>query len=136
MTWAGIAGATMLAAFFLAPLSARSQQPGETKIPTKIGKIRGGDDAQLAFTGKVKSVDIKLKLLSMTPEDGKNTEIFPIKKNTLIRTVRGDRISPKDLKGTDVMIYYELKGTHRVIKRIIELSPRKGAEEKTPPSPS
>jgi len=132
-----IAAAVLLGAVLVvhSPAFAQEQEPGETKIP-KIGKIRGGND-QLAFSGKVRSVDIKLNLLSLTPEEGRGSEIFPVKKNTVIRTARGQRIYLKDLKeGSDIVVYYELKGAQRVVKRIIELSPGKNAEEKTPPSPS
>ncbi len=120
----------MLAALFVTCL-AWAQRPGETKIP-KIGKIMGGPDRQ-AFTGKVQSVDKKLKLLNMVPEEGQGSEIFPVKKNVEIRNVHGDRISLSELKpGTDVMIYYELKGTERLVKQIIELSPGGTKTEKKP----
>ena len=135
----GAAAAALLGTlvFIHSPAFAQEEGPAETKLPSKLGKLKGGDDNQLAFSGKVQSVDVKLKLLNMAPEEGKGSEIFPLKKNTVIRTAHGDRISLEDLKaGCDVVIYYELKGAQRVVKRVIELSPRKGKGEKAPPSPS
>jgi hypothetical protein len=127
-------GFLLLAALFV-PCPAGAQRPGETKIP-KIGKIMGGPDRQ-AFTGKVQSVDKKLKLLNMIPEEGQGSEIFPVKKNVEIRNVHGERISLGALKpGTDVVVYYELKGTERSVKQIIELSPGATKAEKKPSKPS
>ncbi len=124
-----------LAAALLVPFPAAAQRPGETKIP-KIGKIMGGPDRQ-AFTGKVKSVDKKLNLLNMTPEEGEGSEIFPIKKNVEIRDAKGERISLSELKaGTDVVVYYELKGSKRLVKQIIELSPGAEAAKKKSSPPS
>ena len=111
-----------------------AQQPGETKIP-KIGKILGGTEQQ-AFTGKIESVDTKLNLLNVKHEEDRGSEIFPVKKNVVIRRATGERISLKELKaGSDVVVYYELKGSQRIVKQIVELSPRKAAAEKKP-SPS
>ncbi|MGE5327631.1 MAG: hypothetical protein ACM3NO_11375 [Deltaproteobacteria bacterium] len=129
----------LLAGLFLVHASAWAQEegPAGTKLPSKLDKIRGGDNTQLAFTGKVRSVDIKANLLSMSPEEGKGSEIFPVKKNTMIRTAKGERISLKELKeGNDIVVYYELKGAQRVVKRIIQLSAGKDAEGKKHPSPS
>jgi hypothetical protein len=102
--------------------TARGQQPGETRIPTKLGKIRGGDTRQ-AFTGEVQSVDKKLKVLNMKSEKGPSTEIFPLKKNVDVQTLNGDRRTLSDLKpGANIMIYYEFKGSVREIKKIVVLS--------------
>jgi hypothetical protein len=117
------------------PCTLLAQQQGETKIP-KIGKIVGGNEQQ-AFTGKVKSVNTKFHLLNMEPVEGKGSEIFPVKKNVEIRTAKGVRIPLSELKaGTDVVIYYELKGSKRSVKRIIELSPGAEAAGKKPSPPS
>jgi hypothetical protein len=115
---------------------ALGQQPTETKIPTKIGKIRGGN-VQQAFTGKIQSVDTKLKVLNVKAEESTNTEIFPLKKNVDVQTLKGEKRELSDLKpGSDVIIYYQLKrrGSERTIKRIIVLSRgAKEAEKKNPP---
>lgn len=128
-------GGAFLMAVLVVPCPLLAQQPGETKIP-KIGKIIGGNQQQ-AFTGKVQSIDTKLNLLNIRPEEGKGSEIFPVKKNVEIRTAKGVRISLRELKaGTDVVIYYELKGSQRTVKRIIELSPGSGAAGEKPSPPS
>ena len=124
-----------LAAALLIPFPAAAQRPGETKIP-KIGKIIGGPDRQ-AFTGKVQSVDKKLNLLNMKPEEGQGSEIFPVKKNVEIRNAKGERISLSELKaGTDVVVYYELKGNKRLVKQIIELSQGEETTKKKSSPPS
>ena len=116
--------------------TARGQQPGETKIPTKLGKIRGGETRQ-AFTGKVQSVDKKLKVLNVKSEEGTSTEIFPLKKNVDVQTLNGERRTLSDLKpGSNVMILYELKGSQREIKKIIVLSHGKKEVKKKPAPPS
>ncbi len=116
--------------------TARGQQPGETRIPTKLGKIRGGETRQ-AFTGKVQSVDKKLKVLNVKSEEGTSTEIFPLKKNVDVQTLNGERRTLSDLKpGSNVMILYELKGSQREIKKIIVLSHGKKEVKKKPAPPS
>jgi hypothetical protein len=113
------AGALM--ASLVVPLRAHAQQPGETKIP-KIGKIRGGDIRQ-AFTGKVQSLDTKLKVLNLKAEKGTSTEIFPLKKNVDVQSAEGKKQALSDLKpGTSVVVFYDMKGSQRTIKKIIVLS--------------
>jgi hypothetical protein len=131
---AGFAFAIMLAGL-LVPGIAHGQQPGETKIP-KISKIRGGSTQQ-AFTGKVQSVDAKHKVLNVKAEEGAGAEIFPIKKNVVLKSAGGEKLALGDLKpGSDVVIYYELKGGQRAVKQIILLSPKSkaGKKESSPPS--
>ena len=116
--------------------TARGQQPGETKLPTRIRKLQGGDTRQ-AFTGKVQSVDNKLKVLNMKSEEGTGTEIFPLKKNVEVRTVEGVRRELSDLKpGSSVTIFYEFKGNQREIKKIIMLTPgtTEARKKSAPPS--
>jgi hypothetical protein len=132
--WVMCAAAVMLVAPCFSS-TARGQQPGQTKIPS-LGKIKGGNTRQ-AFTGKVQSVDKKLKVLNMKSAEGTSTEIFPLKKNVEVQTVGGERRTLSDLKpGSDVMILYELQGSEREIKKIIVLShgPKEGKKKSTPPS--
>jgi hypothetical protein len=115
--------------------TARGQQPGETKIPTKLGKIRGGETRQ-AFTGKVQSVDKKLKVLNMKSEEGTSTVIFPLKKNVDVQTLNGERRALSDLKpGSNIMVFYELKSGAREIKKIIVLSQDSKKEVKKKSAP-
>jgi hypothetical protein len=129
-----LAGALLALALFF-PAAALVQGQGQAKIP-KIGKIAGGKEQQ-AFTGKVQSVDTKLKLLNMMPVEGKGSEIFPVKKNVEVRNIKGERIPLKQLKaGSEVVIYYEMKGSRRTVKRIIELSAGSQTAKEKPSPPS
>jgi hypothetical protein len=126
--------ATLLAGL-VAPGIAQGQQPATTKVP-KIGKIRGGNTRQ-AFTGKVRSVDLKLKVLNMKGQEGASDEIFPFKKNVDLETASGRRLMLSELKaGSDVVIYYELKGGQRTVKQIILLGPGSQEAKKKPSPPS
>jgi hypothetical protein len=115
--------------------SAFGQQQPSSKIP-KLGKILGGS-LEGAFSGKVQSVDTKLKVLNLKAAEGTGTEIFPLKKNLDIQTLNGEKKALRDLKpGSDVMIYYQLKGNERTIKRIVVLSqkPKETKKKSAPPS--
>lgn len=125
MRWTVLTTALLLAGLAL-PGAARGQQPGEHRIPV-IGKNVGGDYRQ-AFTGKVQSFDAKFHVLNMKAAEGDSTEIFPIKKDVEIKSVKGEKLKLDTLKpGSDVIIYYRQKGGQRKVKEIILLE--HGAKE-------
>lgn len=129
-----VALAAVWAALFV-PGALLGQQPGETRIH-KINKSRG-DNGRQAFTGKIQSVDTKLKVLNMKAEEGVGTEIFPLKKSVDIESANGEKMKLAQLKpGSNVVIYYQLKGGQRTVKQIILLSPGFQEAKKKPSPPS
>jgi len=110
----------------------KAQEEHKSKVPV-IDKITGGSTQQ-AFTGIVRSVDLKSEVLNIDNVSGKSTEIFPIKKKIHVVTADGDKLKLAKLKpGTNVLVYYDQKGDHRTVTRIVVLEggPEK---KKTPPS--
>lgn len=110
-----------------------AQEEDHKKLPV-IDKITSGGPSQQAFMGIVKSVDFQSEVLNVDNITGKSTEFFPIKKKVHVVTADGDKLKLSTLKpGTNVLVYFDQKGDHRVITRIVVLaggSPKK----KTPPS--
>jgi len=84
-------------------------------------------------TGIVKSVDLDSEVLNVDNVNGKSTEIFPIKKKVHVVTADGGKLKLAKLKpGTNVLVYYEQRGDHKTVTRIVVLA--RGAEKKkTPP---
>ncbi|MGO8733548.1 MAG: hypothetical protein ACLQVM_12250 [Terriglobia bacterium] len=110
----------------------KAQEQHKTKVPV-VDKITGGWTQQ-AFTGIVKSVDLESEVLNVDNVNGNSTEIFPIKKKVHVVTADGDKVKLAKLKpGTNVLVYYEQRGDHKTVTRIVVLA--SGAEKKkTPPS--
>ena len=115
---------------FRSPLLA---QDDHKKVPV-IDKITNGGPSQQAFMGIVKSVDVESEVLNVDNITGKSTEFFPLKKKIHVVSADGDKLKLAELKpGTNVLVYFDQKGDHRTITRIVVLAgspPRK----KTPPS--
>jgi len=110
------------------------QAPRPHHVPV-IGKISGGSTHQ-AFSGKIASLDLKLNVLNVNAAEGGSTEIFPIKHNTEVRNAEGGKLRLKTLKpGTEVIVYYELKGSERTVKSIVVLSAGRAEEKEKKPSP-
>jgi len=106
---------------------ARAQEERRSKVPV-IGKIAGGSTRQ-AFSGKVESVDLKRKLLSVQTVEGGATEFFPIKKNVAVATAGGEKLKVQELSpGTNIIVYYEVREDRRSVSEIMVLGP--GGEEK------
>jgi Cu/Ag efflux protein CusF len=111
----------------------KAQDQHKTKVPV-IDKITSGGPTQQAFTGIVKSVDLESEVLNVDNVNGNSTEIFPIKKKVHVVTADGDKLKLAKLKpGTNVLVFYEQRGDHKTVTRIVVLAG--GAEKKkTPPS--
>jgi hypothetical protein len=108
---------------------ARAQDERRSKVPV-IGKIAGGSSHQ-AFSGKVKSVDLKRELLSVGTVEGGATEFFPIKKNVPVQSADGTKLKVKELTpGTNIIVYYDVKEDRRSVSEIMVLGAL-GGEEKS-----
>ena len=118
------------------PLRTGLQAQEERKKVPVIDKITSGGPSQQAFMGVVKSVDFESEVLNVDNINGKSTEIFPIKKKVHVVTADGDKLKLATLKpGTNVLVYFDQKGDHRTITRIVVLvggTPKK--KDSTPPS--
>jgi hypothetical protein len=107
---------------------ARAQDERRTKVPV-IGKIAGGSSHQ-AFSGKVKSVDLKRELLSVGTVEGGATEFFPIKKNVSVQSADGTKLKVKELTpGTNIIVYYDVKEDRRSVSEIMVLGTLGGDEK-------
>jgi len=122
---------------------AHAQDERRSKVPV-IGKIAGGSTRQ-AFSGKVQSLDLKRRLLTVGTVEGSATEFFPVKKDVPVETAGGEKLKVKELSpGTNVIVYYEVKNDRRSVSEIVVLGPggdekQTGAKDKdtkkpTPPS--
>jgi hypothetical protein len=123
----------LLGALVLSAALAGAQER-RTPLP-KIGKIIGGPNEQ-AFSGVVKSLDMKHKILNVDTVQGGVTEIFPVKKGLRVTTADGDKLKLGDLApGLNVLIYYQQKADRRTVKRIVVLAGEvKATKKSAPPS--
>jgi hypothetical protein len=102
------------------------------KVPG-LDKITGGPSEQ-AFSGIVKSIDWNSEVLNVDTVSGNATEIFPIKKRVHVVTADGDKLKLEKLTpGTNVIVYYDQRGDHRTVTRIVVLAAGT-AKKKNPPS--
>jgi len=109
-------------------------QSHKSKVPI-VGKLTSTNSRQ-AYSGKVQSVDLKQKILNVNSLHGRQSEIFPIKKNVRVESLNGDRMNLKALKpGTTVLIYFNQKSGERTIRNIVILSSSK-EQSKGKPAPS
>jgi Cu/Ag efflux protein CusF len=103
------------------------------KVPV-IDKITSGGPTQQAFSGVVRSIDLKSEVINVDTVKGEATEIFPIKKKTSVVTADGDKLKLAKLQpGTNVLIYYEQRGDHKTVTRIVVLAGGP-VKKKNPPS--
>lgn len=109
-------------------------QSHKSKVPI-VGKLTSTNRRQ-AYTGKIQSLDLKQKILNVNSLHGRESEIFPFKKNVRIESLNGDRMNLKALKpGTTVLIYFNQKSGERTIRNIVVLSSAKEqAKGKAAPS--
>lgn len=115
---------------FLPTVPVHAQQ-GKSKVPL-IGKLTSGNNQQ-AFTGKVQSLDMKQRVLNVNGLHGRDTEIFPIRKNVRVESLNGDRMKLTELSpGTTVLIYFDQKSGERTVKNIIVLSSNKSQGKAKP----
>jgi hypothetical protein len=117
---------TCFGLFMARPACAQDER--RIKVPV-IGKIAGGSTHQ-AFSGKVKSVDLKRELLSVGTVEGGATEFFPIKKNVSVQSADGNKLKVKQLTpGTNIIVYYDVKEDRRSVSEIMVLGTLGGDEK-------
>lgn len=103
-------------------------QQQKSKFPG-VGK-HSSRNRQNAYSGKVQSLDLKQKILSVNSLHGEDSEIFPIKKNVRVENLGGTRMKLTALKpGTTVLIYFDQKSGERIIKNIVILGSGKNQEK-------
>jgi hypothetical protein len=121
-------------AFALFPAAPLQAQKHKSKVPI-VGKL-GSSSLQQAYSGKVQSVDKKQKILNVNSLHGRDSEIFPFKKNVRIESLNGKKMDLTALTpGSTVLIYFDQKSGERTIKNIVVLSSGK-EQAKGKPAPS
>ncbi len=121
--------ACSLACLPVASLRAQERKP---KVPL-LGKL-GKNPNQAAYSGTVQSLDIKQNILSVNSRHGRDTEIFPLKKDLRVETLNGKRLQVEDLTpGTRVLIYFGQKHGERMVKNIVVLESGKNSRTTKPP---
>jgi hypothetical protein len=109
-------------------------QEHKSKVPI-VGKLTSGNQEE-AYSGKVQSLDLKQQILSVNSLRGRDSEIFPVKKNVRVEGINGNKMKLSALTpGTTVLIYYDQKAGERTVKDIVVLSPGE-TQEKTKSAPS
>lgn len=112
---------------FVQTVPAHAQQH-KHKVPI-IGKMTSNPHQQ-AYSGKVQSLDLKQKILSVISRQGQDTEIFPLKKSVHVESINGKKMKLNSLTpGTNILIYYDEKGGERMVKNIIVLEAGKSKGE-------
>ena len=109
-------------------------QNRKSKVPI-VGKLTSGN-LQQAYSGEVQSLDLKQKILNVNSLRGRDSEIFPFKKNVRIESLNGKKMDLTSLTpGSTVLIYFDQKSGERTIKNIVVLSSGK-EQAKGKPAPS
>ena len=102
------------------------------KVPG-LDKVMSGSSHQ-AFSGKVKSLDLEQKLLSVSTVQGSNTEVFPVKKGVVVLSAQGEKLKIKALTpGTNVIVFYDQRSDRRKVNQIMVLEPGTAEGKKVPP---
>ena len=108
-------------------------QDERKKVPV-IDKITSGGPSQQQIVGVIKSVDLESEVLNIDNDNGKSTEVFPLKKKVHVVTADGDRLKLATLKpGTKVLVYFDQKGDRRNIT-LIEVLAGGPPKKKAPPT--
>jgi hypothetical protein len=134
--WAPLRVAVLAVAagiFASLPATPLRAQQHKSKVPV-LGKI-GSNTHQEAYSGTVQSLDIKENILSVNSRQGRDTEIFPLKKDVRVEAIDGKRMQIEDLTpGTSVLIYFHQKRGERTVKNIIVLrvGKKSGASQPSP----
>ncbi len=131
----GIAAALIaIGVFALCPAAPLQAQSHKSKVPI-VGNLTSTNSRQ-AYSGKVQSLDLKQKVLNVNSLHGRESEIFPFKKNVRVESLTGERMNLKALTpGTTVLIYFNQKSGERTIRNIVVLSSG-GGQAKGKPAPS
>ncbi len=137
--------ALVVAGFLLGGITAGAQTTDQhkKKVPV-IDKLSPTGPGVQAFTGSVKTLDLKGSVLEVTGARDGSDEYFPFKKNVHVSMADGKYATLDNVKqGWNVLIYYEEKDNGPSIKEIVVLGPPKpppapapAAEKSAPPPPS
>lgn len=112
-----------------------AQDQHKRKVPV-LDKLTSPTGRQ-AFSGKVESLDLGHRVLSVHTVEGDNVEIFPFKKGVSVSTADGERLRLEALTpGTNVLVYYEQKSDKRIVKNIVVLNAAPDKVKKKPAPPS
>lgn len=130
---------TILLALFLAcglcaGLMGAQEDESTARGPLLSKKTMGG--SRRAFSGKIETLDLKRKILTVSTVEGAATEIFPVKKGTSVSGAKGKKLKLADLlPGTNVIVYYDYRDGRRTVNEIMVLavSPSKDEKKKSPP---
>jgi hypothetical protein len=119
---------------FGVPGFAQFQSGPRSKLPV-INKITATGPTRTAFTGKVESLDTKLKVLNVTEGHGGSTAIFPLNKKVKVSSISGRKLKVAALTpGTNVIVYYEQRDARRTVQQIIILGSGASPSKKGPHS--
>jgi 3-dehydroquinate synthase class II len=100
----------------------KAQEQRKSHVPV-IDKITSGGPTQQAFSGIVKSIDLRGEVLNVDNINGKSTEVFPVKKKVHVVTADGEKLELSRLKpGSNVIVYYDQKADRRTVTRIVVLA--------------
>jgi predicted outer membrane lipoprotein len=120
-------------AFALLPATPLHAQQHKSKVPL-VGKF-GSGNRQQAYSGRVQSLDMKQMILNVNSLHGRDSEIFPFKKNVRVESVNGKKMTLSSLRpGSTVLIYFDQKSGERTIKNIVVLSSGKKQAKGKPAS--
>jgi len=135
VAWRPAAGLILVLVLWCLPLctTSRAQEDELKKVPV-LDKITSGGPSQQQIVGVVKSVDLESEVLNIDNDNGKSTEVFPLKKKVHVVTADGDKVKLATLKpGTKVLVYFDQKGDRRNIT-LIEVLAGGPPKKKAPPS--
>jgi hypothetical protein len=100
---------------------AQTQAGPMSKLPV-IDKITPAGPTRSALTGRIQSLDTKLKVLNVSDGKGGNTAIFPLSKKVKVSSISGQKLKIAALTpGTNVIVYYEQHDARRTVQQIIIL---------------
>jgi hypothetical protein len=123
---------TLALATVVATAGAQTTDQHKRKVPV-IDKLSTGGAGEQAFTGLVKSVNLKGSVLEVTGARDGADEYFPFKKSVHVSTADGKYATLDNVKqGWNVLIYYEEKDNGPSIKEIVLLGPPKPAPAAAP----
>jgi hypothetical protein len=104
-------------------------QSRKSKVPV-IRRLSGSQ--RLAFSGVVRSLDLKMKVLNVDRGEGKDVEIFPVKKGIHVEDASGKRLRLSALRpGTNILIYYTERAGERKVTQVMVLGMEKSESKKS-----
>jgi hypothetical protein len=119
---------------FGSPTFAQFQAGPRSKLPV-INKITSNGPTRSALTGKVQSLDRKLKVLDVSDGHGGSTAIFPLNKRVKVSSISGQKLKLAAVTpGTNVIVYYEQRDARRTVQQIIILGSDASQTKKHPHS--